>query len=270
MPGLSLVARARATSMAPRSASSSSIPATNSAIAPFPSRRWPRSKSSAASILARHPIPRAPCRSAIPTWRRLRKQDPGELFDWPRLARAGIGLWPEPAGGPAPPETSPTLQRLLAAIGYRMPAERRARRRDAAVVDGVPAPFPARRAATALSMRRRGSAIAAVAALLRGFDFAASARLICRCQTAGWPPSASAGGGKSGLHGSTVPGNARRGRPQGKCHRNIPPTCRLRRRAARVKWCGKSAPRRRQRRRQGKPHREQDQVGTAGPSSPWI
>ena len=33
---------------------------------------------------------------------------------------------------------------------------------------------------------------------------------------------------------------------------------------ARVKWCGKSAPRRRQRRRQGKPHREQDQVGMAG------
>jgi len=26
-----------------------------------------------------------------------RKSDPGELFDWPRLARAGIGLWPEPA-----------------------------------------------------------------------------------------------------------------------------------------------------------------------------
>ena len=25
-----------------------------------------------------------------------RKVDPGELFDWPRLARAGIGLWPEP------------------------------------------------------------------------------------------------------------------------------------------------------------------------------
>lgn len=26
-----------------------------------------------------------------------RKADPGELFDWPRLARAGIGIWPEPA-----------------------------------------------------------------------------------------------------------------------------------------------------------------------------
>jgi hypothetical protein len=32
----------------------------------------------------------------------------------------------------------------------------------------------------------------------------------------------------------------------------------------RVKGCGKSAPRRRQRRRQGKPHREQDQIGVAG------
>jgi len=26
-----------------------------------------------------------------------RKADPGELFDWERLARAGIGLWPRPA-----------------------------------------------------------------------------------------------------------------------------------------------------------------------------
>ncbi len=28
-----------------------------------------------------------------------RKSDPGELFDWTRLARAGVGLWPPP-----PPE----------------------------------------------------------------------------------------------------------------------------------------------------------------------
>jgi len=28
-----------------------------------------------------------------------RKADPGELFDWPRLARAGVGIWPEPATG---------------------------------------------------------------------------------------------------------------------------------------------------------------------------
>jgi len=86
------------------------------------------------------------------------------------------------------------------------------------------------------------------------------------CQTAGWPPSTFwAEGGKSGLHGGTVPGNARRGRPQGKCHRKYTAgPSRNTGRAARVKRCGKSAPRRRQRRRQGKPHREQDQVGAAG------
>ena len=76
---------------------------------------------------------------------------------------------------------------------------------------------------------------------------------------------ACAGRGKSGLHGGTVPGNARRGRPQGKCHRKYTANpSRHAGRAARVKRCGKSAPRRRQRRRQGKPHREQDQVGAAG------
>ena len=74
-----------------------------------------------------------------------------------------------------------------------------------------------------------------------------------------------AGRGKSGLHGGTVPGNARRGRPQGKCHRkDTAEPIRHAGWAARVKRCGKSAPRRRQRRRQGKPHREQDQVGAAG------
>ena len=34
---------------------------------------------------------------------------------------------------------------------------------------------------------------------------------------------------------------------------------------ARAKWCGKSAPRPRQRGRQGKPHREQDRIGAAVP-----
>jgi len=48
------------------------------------------------SILVRHPIP---------SWRVLghsdvapaRKDDPGEYFPWRRLAKAGIGLWPERA-----------------------------------------------------------------------------------------------------------------------------------------------------------------------------
>ena len=79
-------------------------------------------------------------------------------------------------------------------------------------------------------------------------------------QTAGWPP-ARVVGGKSGLHGNTVPGNARRGRPQGKCHRKQTACPPAGDRRARVKGCGKSAPRRRRRRRLGKPHREQDRVG---------
>src|SRR5215207_9256133 len=40
------------------------------------------------------------------------------------------------------------------------------------------------------------------------------------CQPAGRPLRAKARGGKSGLHGDTVPDNVRRGRPQGKCHRD--------------------------------------------------
>ena len=56
------------------------------------------------------------------------------------------------------------------------------------------------------------------------------------------------------------------GDPRDSATERTPPTPRRGRpgRAARVKWCGKSAPRRRQRRWQGKPHREQDQVGAAG------
>jgi hypothetical protein len=78
-----------------------------------------------------------------------------------------------------------------------------------------------------------------------------------------------AGGGKSGLHGNTVPGNARRGRPQGKCHREQTAGARsrglsLEQPPARVKGCGKSAPRGRRRPRHGKPHREQDRIGAAG------
>ncbi len=75
------------------------------------------------------------------------------------------------------------------------------------------------------------------------------------------------GGGKSGLHGNTVPVNGRRGRPQGQCHRKqtaCAPPVQAGSPQARVKRCGKSAPPLRQRRGQGKPHREQDRIGVTG------
>lgn len=49
-----------------------------------------------------------------------RKEDPGPKFDWQRLARQGLALWPEGAGPPAPFDTS------LTAIGYPdAPADKR-------------------------------------------------------------------------------------------------------------------------------------------------
>ena len=75
-------------------------------------------------ILARHPIPPENIvghADVAPT----RKQDPGELFDWARLARAGIGRWPGEwekegyisAAGLGPVDIT-EAQNLLARIGY--------------------------------------------------------------------------------------------------------------------------------------------------------
>ncbi|WP_311136157.1 MULTISPECIES: N-acetylmuramoyl-L-alanine amidase [Pseudooceanicola] len=46
-----------------------------------------------------------------------RKSDPGPKFDWRRLARQGLAVWPEGAGAGAPGD----FLHDLAAIGYRMP-----------------------------------------------------------------------------------------------------------------------------------------------------
>ncbi len=50
-----------------------------------------------------------------------RKKDPGEKFDWPRLARAGIGLWPDFGEDGPTPESAAEIQAALAAIGYACP-----------------------------------------------------------------------------------------------------------------------------------------------------
>lgn len=45
-----------------------------------------------------------------------RKMDPGELFDWPLLARAGIGVWPEEADACVLEEDA--VRAMLAEVGY--------------------------------------------------------------------------------------------------------------------------------------------------------
>jgi len=86
---------------------------------PFPEPQMAAVETLARGILARHPI--APDRvvghSDIAP---RRKQDPGELFDWPRLARAGIGFWPEKIG-PAAALGLGEAQGLLRQIGYEVP-----------------------------------------------------------------------------------------------------------------------------------------------------
>jgi N-acetylmuramoyl-L-alanine amidase len=59
-----------------------------------------------------------------------RKADPGEKFDWARLARAGVGLWVEPAadegdaglGSGDAGDTVLALQERLKALGYGLEA----------------------------------------------------------------------------------------------------------------------------------------------------
>src|SRR6516162_6429697 len=63
---------------------------------PFPEEQLAAVEHLSAALLSRFAIPchRVVGHSDIAP---DRKADPGELLDWPRLARAGIGIWPEPA-----------------------------------------------------------------------------------------------------------------------------------------------------------------------------
>ncbi len=87
----------------------------------FGYRRFPEAQMAtlielAGGILARHPIParRVLGHADVAP---LRKEDPGELFDWARLAAAGIGLWPGDAPAVERPEEA-EVKRALAAFGY--------------------------------------------------------------------------------------------------------------------------------------------------------
>lgn len=69
----------------------------------------------AADIVRRH---RIPARNVVghSDVAPRRKMDPGELFDWPRLAAAGVGLWPGEADVCVMEPDA--IDAMLAAVGY--------------------------------------------------------------------------------------------------------------------------------------------------------
>ena len=85
---------------------------------PFPAAQMDSVERLCRDLITRHPIPphRVVGHSDIAP---DRKADPGELFDWRGLARAGIGIWPT-AKPPCPSLEKSRAQCLadLAAIGY--------------------------------------------------------------------------------------------------------------------------------------------------------
>lgn len=92
---------------------------------PFPDAQMEALIELARGIVGRHPIP---ARNIIghSDVAPGRKQDPGELFDWRRLAEAGLGLWPQggrdgnyaPLGPGDAGEAVRAYQALLSAWGY--------------------------------------------------------------------------------------------------------------------------------------------------------
>ncbi len=85
---------------------------------PFPARQMRALVALARDILNRHPIPprNVVGHSDIAP---QRKEDPGEFFDWPLLARHDIGLWPFNGGEDNfPPPPLAETETLLATIGY--------------------------------------------------------------------------------------------------------------------------------------------------------
>ncbi len=79
---------------------------------PFPEPQMAALEDLLGDVLRRHRVP--PARvlghsDVAPA----RKRDPGELFDWPRLARLGLSIWPEAEGA-----GRVDVRNALEAIGY--------------------------------------------------------------------------------------------------------------------------------------------------------
>jgi N-acetylmuramoyl-L-alanine amidase len=88
---------------------------------PFPEPQMAALEDLARDIMTRHPI-RPEFVLGHSDVAPQRKEDPGELFDWARLAQAGIGIWPDFGTEPGDiPQDAAAAQRRLSAIGYEVP-----------------------------------------------------------------------------------------------------------------------------------------------------
>ncbi len=91
----------------------------------FGYRPFPEAQTAALIDLANHIVARQriPARNVVghSDVAPRRKMDPGELFDWPRLAASRVGLWPEESDTPIidPGIIDPEeVKAMLAEIGY--------------------------------------------------------------------------------------------------------------------------------------------------------
>ena len=85
---------------------------------PFPEAQMAALIELAGDIVGRHPIPARNVVAHSDVAPR-RKMDPGELFDWRRLAAAGVGLWPvEGEAALVGSDGSDSIAALLTEIGY--------------------------------------------------------------------------------------------------------------------------------------------------------
>ena len=216
-----------------------------------------------------------------------RKQDPGEKFPWQQLAQSGVGLWVEPrqarrqdAGARRHRRQGARAAEGADRIRLRPRGDRPLRRAPPARSSPPSSAISARRGSTASSTPRPGRRCAS-SCVARNRAAAGRPRPSPLDAGAAAPaPSlaVSRPDGRSGNHrkvageespGSTdkrcriTSGGACASRPQGQCHREQTAAARSVLAEARVKRCGKSAPRFRRRKRHGKPHREQDRIGTA-------
>ena len=84
---------------------------------PFPEAQMATLIALGREIVARHGIPTARVlgHSDVAP---LRKEDPGELFDWQGIAAAGIGLWPPEGDQPDRIPSEDEIKASLARVGY--------------------------------------------------------------------------------------------------------------------------------------------------------